>query len=143
MTSPYVTPGIIQNLDPDGLKKILDYSGKDKCRDRELVFKRQIIMSCLFIFGESLSGAGAPFKKNHATVLHSIDVMGDVLFVNDRLSIRMILRIFRPLYNRHKYECDVYNELPEIKQYKVDQVNAKLKKYDFANRLVEIIEAGL
>lgn len=142
MTSPYITPGIIRNLNPDGLKQILDYSGKDKCRDRDLVFKRQIIMSCLFIFGESLSGAGAVFNKDHSTVSHSIDVMSDVLFVNDKLSIRMILRIFRPLYDRHKYECEVYNDLPEKKQNKVDQVSVKLKKYDFAKRLVEIVEGG-
>lgn len=78
----------------DELCQTLDTTRKELTttfRKREIVNKRQVIIYILRkYFGWTLSHIGKMFKKDHSTVVHSVQVVEDLLEVNDAIFSSMI-----------------------------------------------------
>lgn len=101
--NPYVYPGIRDTGDITCLVAgmlgftIEELQARRKSRKRPYVEARQIIVYFLNRYGMTLGAAGMVFKKDHATVLHSIravrnmyDTNKDFAHMIDKIDMRVL-----------------------------------------------------
>lgn len=59
---------------------------KDKCRRRPVVYKRQILMFLLVYYtNDTYLEIGNLFEKDHTTVIHSKDLVKDLMSIDDKM----------------------------------------------------------
>ena len=83
------TPEVIINASCKYLDVPLE-TLQGKCRKREFVMPRQIIMYLLVSYTDmTYLNIGKLFKKDHTTVIHSKDLVKDLISVDDSMRLRV------------------------------------------------------
>ena len=140
--SPYSIPGLAtHSIKKDDLPSILGVFGQHKQRKRELVIPRQIGMVLAATFFATQTEAGRLFRKDHATVIHSLNVIADAIDTNDKQVILLITPLFKKLYNQHKTQIRCWKDLSANDKLIASRTEANLDKHDYARMMVERIKS--
>jgi len=105
---------------------------ENKWRLRELVIRRQSIMTIRYLFSDvSLRSAGMEFDKDHSTVRYSIIEIQKAISTRDKYVMEIFYPVYRLFYLQHENEVSNYDFLSKYLQLEVDRISERLERYGF------------